>query len=208
MRNLLMKASGERLELDAYLEDFDKRFWDAGSSGEAGFWKLERRQSFKEPGVESWEASFRGEWGTAKALIAEQRDHYERYFRKIADHGFGLHRVRVVEEPVTPYLQWELHLLRLKEQCGEDTRIVQADDISSLESDARFPEIAIIGSSVLYEIIYDDDGTLAGGTRYIDKVLISDCRKLIRDIHRRGERLETYFKRRIASLPPPAVWGK
>ncbi|MFC9604713.1 DUF6879 family protein [Streptomyces niveus] len=208
MRSLLMEASGERLELDAYLEDFDKRFWNAGSSDEAGFWKLERRQSFREPGVESWEASFRGEWGTALVLIAEQRDHYERYFRKIADHGFGLHRVRVVEEPVTPYLQWELHLLRLKEQCGEDTRIVQVDDISSLESGTRFPEIAIIGSSALYEIIYDDDGTLAGGIRYTDEELISDCRKIIRDIHRNGERLETYFKRHVASLPPPAVRGK
>ncbi|MET4925305.1 hypothetical protein P3L51_23615 [Streptomyces sp. PSRA5] len=208
MRSLLMDASGERLELDAYLEDFDKRFWKAGSSDEASFWKLERRQSFKEPGVESWEAFFRGEWGTALALIAEQKDHYERYFQRIADHGFGLHRVRVVEEPVTPYLQWELHLLRLKEQCGEDTRIVKVDDISPLESGTEFPEIAIIGSSALYEIIYDDDGTLAGGIRYTDEGLISDCRKIIRDIHGSGERLEAFFERRVAPLTPPAVDGK
>lgn len=207
MRELLAHAAGDRLELDAYLEDFDKHFWKAGSSDEASFWKFERQQSFKEPGVESWEAFSRGEWGTALALIADQRGHYERYFRKIADHGFSLHRVRVVEEPVTPYLQWELHLLRLKEKCGEDTRIAKVSDISSLEFGARLPEIAIIGSSALYEIVYDDDGTLAGGIRYTDDALISACRKLIRGVHRSGERLETFFTRCVAALPPPAVEG-
>ncbi|WP_329386686.1 DUF6879 family protein [Streptomyces sp. NBC_01716] len=207
MRRLLSGASGERLELDAYLEDFDKRFWNAGTSDEASFWKLERQQSFKEPGVASWEAFSRGDWDTALALIAEQRSHYERYFQKIAEHGFGLHRVRVVDEPVTPYLQWELHLLRLKEQCGEDTRIAKVSDLSPLESGTRLPEIAIIGSSALYEIIYDDDGKLAGGIRYTDGGLIAECRKLIRGIHGSGEQLASFFKRRVASLPPPAVEG-
>ncbi|MFE9296989.1 DUF6879 family protein [Streptomyces niveus] len=207
MRNLLAEAAGDRLELAAYLEDFDKHFWNAGSSDEASFWKFERRQSFKEPGVESWEAFFRGEWDTALALIAEQRSHYERYFQKIADHGFRLHRVRVVDEPVTPYLQWELHLLRLKEQYGEDTRIAKASDLSSLEAGTQLPEIAIIGSSALYEIVYDDDGKLAGGIRYTDDGLISECRRIIRAIHGSGEQLETFFKRRVASLPPPAVEG-
>ncbi|MFJ6824887.1 DUF6879 family protein [Streptomyces niveus] len=207
MRNLLTEASGDRLELAAYLEDFDEHFWKAGSSDEASFWKFERQQSFKEPGVESWEAFFRGDWDTALALIAEQRGHYERYFQKIADHGFGLHRVRVVEEPVTPYLQWELHLLRLKEQCGEDTRIAKESDLSSIETGARLPEIAIIGSSVLYEIIYDGDGTLTGGIRYTDEELISECRRIVRGIHGSGEHLESFFERRVISLPPPAVEG-
>ncbi|MEV0776587.1 DUF6879 family protein [Streptomyces sp. NPDC050428] len=207
MRRLLIEASGDRLALDDYLEDFDKRFWNAGSFGEAGFWKFERQQSFREPGVESWEAFFRGDWDASLALIAGQRSHYEQYFQKIADHGFGLHRVRVVEEPVTPYLQWELHLLRLKEQCGEDTRIVQADAISLLESGTQLPEIAIIGSSALYEIIYDDDGTLDGGVRYTDGRLIAECREIIRGIHRSGEQLDSFFKRRVLSLPPPEVEG-
>ncbi|MEV8286524.1 DUF6879 family protein [Streptomyces niveus] len=140
-------------------------------------------------------------------MIAEQRGHYERYFQKIADHGFGLHRVRVVEEPVTPYLQWELHLLRLKEQCGEDTRIAKESDLSSIETGTRLPEIAIIGSSVLYEIIYDGDGTLTGGIRYTDEELISECRRIVRGIHGSGEQLESFFKRRVISLPPPAVEG-
>ncbi|RYJ31108.1 hypothetical protein CU044_0751 [Streptomyces sp. L-9-10] len=202
MLSALADATGDRLELDAYLEDFDQHFWRAGR---AGFWKLERQQTFREPGVKSWEAFFRGEWGTALSLISEQRGHYERYFRKIADHGFGLHRVRVVEEPISPYLQWELHLLRLKEQCGEDTRVVGLDDIALLEPDGALPEIAIIGSSVLYEIVYDGEGNLAGGIRYTDSGAIAECRRIIRDLHGSGERLDSFFGRRVASLPAPAM---
>ncbi|MEV8336765.1 DUF6879 family protein, partial [Streptomyces niveus] len=80
-------------------------------------------------------------------------------------------------------------------------------DLSSIETGERLPEIAIIGSSVLYEIIYDDDGTLAGGIRYTDEGLISECRTMIRGIHGSGERLETFFKRRVKALPAPAVEG-
>ncbi|MFE2847272.1 DUF6879 family protein [Streptomyces scopuliridis] len=202
MRSALADATGDRLELDVYLKDFDKHFWHAGS---AGFWKLERRQTFRESGVNSWEAFFRGEWGKALSLISEQRGHYERYFRKIADHGFGLHRVRVVEEPISAYLQWELHLLRLKEQCGEDTRVVGLDGIALLESDGTLPEIAIIGSSVLYEIIYDGDGNLIGGTKYTDRRVIAECKRIILGVYESGERLNSFFGRRVASLPAPAV---
>ncbi|MFE4371235.1 DUF6879 family protein [Streptomyces sp. NPDC056835] len=202
MRSSLADATGDRLELGAYLEDFDKHFWRAGS---AGFWKLERQQTFREAGVKSWEAFFRGEWEKALSLLSEQRGHYERYFRKIADHGFGLHRVRVVEEPIAPYLQWELHLLHLKEQCGEDTRVVGLSDIALLESDDALPEIAIIGSSVLYEIIYDDDGNLAGGRKYTDSEVIAECKRIILDLHESGERLNSFFERRVAPLPAPAV---
>ncbi|MFE7568380.1 DUF6879 family protein [Streptomyces sp. NPDC057539] len=202
MLSALADATGDRLELDAYLEDFDKHFWRAGS---AGFWKLERQQTFREPGVKSWEAFLRGEWGKALSLILEQRGHYEKYFRKIADHGFGLHRVRVVEKPLSSYLQWELHLLHLKEQCGEDTRVVGPDDIASLESDGALPEIAIIGSSVLYEIIYDGDGILTGGVKYTDSGVIAEYKRVILDLHGSGERLNSFFGRCVASLPAPAV---
>lgn len=46
-------SRGQRLGLDDYSEDFSRHFWRSGSEG---FWKLERQQSFQEPGVESLEA--------------------------------------------------------------------------------------------------------------------------------------------------------
>ncbi|MFJ4909720.1 DUF6879 family protein [Streptomyces sp. NPDC093249] len=196
---------GRRLALDEYLQDFDRHFW---SSGPEGFWKLERQQTFQEPGVESWEAFHRGHWDESLALIEGQRGHYEAYFRRIAGSGFALHRVRCVEEPVSPYLQWELHLLRLKAEYGEDTRVLLGDGIGRYEAGRPLAEIIVLGSSVMYEIVYDDEGRLAGGIRFDDPGEVSRCRGAIQEMHRSGEPLADYFARRVAPLPPPVVGGE
>lgn len=193
---------GRRLGLDDYIEDFGRHFWCSGS---AGFWKLERQQSFREPGVESWEAFHKGHWDESLALIEGQRGHYEEYFRRIAGSGFALHRVRCVEEPISPYLQWELHLLHLKAQCGEDTRVLSGDGILRYETQRPLSEIVVLGSSVMYEVLYDDDGELAGGIRFGDPRDISRCQQAIQDMHRSGEPLDDFFNRQVARLPPPTV---
>ncbi|MFJ3280211.1 DUF6879 family protein [Streptomyces halstedii] len=193
---------GQRLELDDYTEDFGRHFWH---SGPEGFWKLERQQSFREPGVESWEAFRKGHWDESLALIEGQRGHYEKYLRRIAGSGFALHRVRCVEEPISPYLQWELHLLHLKAQCGEDTRVLSGDGILRYETQHTLPEIVVLGSSVMYEVLYDDDGELAGGIRFSDPRTISRCRQAIQEMHRSGEPLDNFFSRQVTQLPPPTV---
>lgn len=48
---------GQRLGLDDYSEDFGRHFWRSGSEG---FWKLERQQSFQEPGWRAGRPSARG----------------------------------------------------------------------------------------------------------------------------------------------------
>ncbi|HEX5405486.1 MAG TPA: hypothetical protein VFX16_24695 [Pseudonocardiaceae bacterium] len=74
MHDLLEGASGERMPLDAYRQDFDRHLW-----------------------VDS---------------ITD--DH-----RKIAECGFRIRRVRVVEEPITRYLLWEPHVMRLRDEQFE-----------------------------------------------------------------------------------------
>jgi hypothetical protein len=193
---------GLRLGLDDYLEDFNCHFW---RSGPEGFWKLERQQSFREPGVESWEAFRRGHWDESLALIEGQRGHYEEYFQRIAGCGFALHRVRCVEMPISPYLQWELHVLQLKAQCGEDTRVLSGEGIRRYEAERTLSEIVVLGPSVMYEVVYDDEGTLAGGIRFADPHDISRCRQAIQEMHQSGEPLDDFFSRHVARLPPPTV---
>ncbi|MFD7714546.1 DUF6879 family protein [Streptomyces sp. NPDC059814] len=184
------------------MEDFDRYFW---RSGPEGFWKLERQQEFREPGVESWEAFRRGHWDESLTLIEGQRSHYEKYFRRIAGCGFSLHRVRCVEEPISPYLQWELHLLHLKAQYGEDTKVLTGDGIRLYEGRGSLSEIVVLGSSVMYEVLYDDEGKLAGGIRFDDPCVISECRQAIQEMHRFGEPLGDFFSGHVARLPPPNV---
>ncbi|MFF0058195.1 DUF6879 family protein [Streptomyces microflavus] len=202
MRSPKPEGPGRRLELDHYMEDFGRYFWDCGPEG---FWKLERQQTFQEPGVESWEAFHRGDWEEALSLLEGQRGHYESYFRRIRGHRFALHRVRCVEEPLSPYLQWELHLLRLKAEYGERTRVLRKDTFRRYEARGTLPEIVVLGSSVMYEVLYDDEGKLAGGIRFDDPHDISEARLAIQEMHEYGEPLGDFFSERVAQLPPPNV---
>jgi hypothetical protein len=200
MRSLLDQASGERMELPDFRADFERHFRDSGS---AGFWKLERQQVFQEPGYDTWEAFVRGEWAESLRLLEAGRADLAAEHRRIAEHGVAVHRVRVVEEPLTAYLQWELHVLRLREQCGSGVRIVRADEVAPLETGGPLPEVFTVGRAVMYEAIYDDRGVLAAARRFADRELIWRCRGIIAGLYAKGEPLADYFTREVAPLPPP-----
>ncbi|ANW18887.1 DUF6879 family protein [Streptomyces clavuligerus] len=200
----LNHSTGERLELDVYRADFQQYFWNIG---DLGFWKLERQQHFQEPGVESWEAFHRGDWEESLRLLAGPGGHYQEHLKKVADHGFALHRVRVVEEPIVPYLQWELNLLKLKAECGERTRVIGPERVRGLEDEGPLPEIIVLADFVLYEIVYDADGILAGGVRHKEPATVSAWREFIKNLHAEGEEMVEFFRRRVADLSPPDVSG-
>lgn len=200
MRDLLEGASGERMELDVYYADFEKNFW---SITELGFWKLERQQVFKEPDYNSWEAFARGNWDEALQILESGRADMERYHRKIDKNGFIAARVRVVEEPISAYLQWELNALRVRDECGGGVRIVGPEKVARFEASGPLPEIYTLGLNVMYQAIYDDEGVLDSVLRYVDRGLIMRCQRFIQDLYEVGEPLKNYFARCVAVLPPP-----
>lgn len=116
MRKIFDGAHGTRLEQAAYTPDFMERFWRIGAEG---FWKLERMQHYDEGDFPSYVAFRSGDWGHSLQLIEELRSEYEEEFGKITESGIGLRRVRVVERPVTPYIEWELNILHVKQEYGE-----------------------------------------------------------------------------------------
>jgi hypothetical protein len=193
-------ATGERLELDAYYPDFDKHFW---ASGELGFWKLERQQDFKEPGYDSWEAFARGDWEESLRLLEAGRAGLEEYHRRISRQGFVARRIRVVEEPLSAYMQWELHALHVRQQSGGSIRVIGADKVARYEDDGPLPEIYTLGSQVMYEAVYDEQGVLEAARKFTDPDLVLRCRRFIADLYDDGEPLEGWFDRHVAPLPPP-----
>ncbi|MCC5581271.1 hypothetical protein IMZ11_37275 [Microtetraspora sp. AC03309] len=204
MRSLLDASLGERLTREGYLGDFDRNFW---AIRECDFWKLERRQTFQEPGDDSWEAFSEGDWGTALRLIEERRDALRDYYQRITRSGFRTRRVRVVEEPPTPYLRWELRLLRLRHEYGGSVRVVGPDAIRPMETESPIPEVVTLGEDVMYEVLYNDDGILAGGVRYTDPSLVAECRSIIVALYESGADLSDYFDRNRETLDPSPCGG-
>jgi hypothetical protein len=203
MLELIPDLPAEEQELKQYLDDFQTNFWTTDIS-----LKLERQESFKEPGVPSWEAMSRGDWTTSVRLIEEMREPRIEHQRQLDERGITQRRVRIVTRPVTPYLQWELYALRVWAELGEEIKTLPTEAVRDLEPARKLPEIVVLGSEsstqcVMYEIIYSD-GMLAGARKFTDRTLIATCRAEISGLWLRGEDLSSYFDREIMPLPPPS----
>ncbi|MFC7381713.1 DUF6879 family protein [Sphaerisporangium rhizosphaerae] len=205
---MLEQLSGlpaEVLDLTSYRNDFQENFWRVDAS-----WKLERQITFKEPSSPSWVAMAEGHWEKSLRLADELRAARAEHQRQLDRHGITQRRVRFVCEPPTSYLQWELHLLMIWAELGEEIRILPADTIAHLETHSALPEVVVLGDRsghpVMYDITYTD-GVLAGARKFTDIHLVASCRDEIRDHWRQGEDLLRYFPKKIADLPPPAPQG-
>src|SRR4051812_32923679 len=98
-------GQGERLPLDAYRSEFRQR---RAELRDRHSWKFERQQEFEELD-DSWEAFCRGHWEESLRLLGEEREALLKTAQRDRERGTAFRRVRVVEEPLTPYMQWELH---------------------------------------------------------------------------------------------------
>ncbi|MBV2365017.1 DUF6879 family protein [Streptomonospora nanhaiensis] len=193
-------ARGRHLDLAAYLADFEKRI-SAPESGD--IWKLERRQRFRQPESESWSAFAAGAWDEALRILDDAGPSVRGELVALAGSGIRVHRLRVAERPLTPYLQWEFHSLRIRHRHGEDIRVGGGELVARFEREHELPEILIIGDSVMYKIRYTESGVLCGAESYADAAVIAACRDEIARMHSAAVPLPEYFARHVATLPPP-----
>jgi hypothetical protein len=195
-------AGGERLELPEYNADFQRHFRQARE-----FWKLERGQVYAEPGSPSWVAFNDGDWGESLRLTEGRREELKRYYEENAAAGPATYRIRIVSLPPTPYLQWELQLLKLRDETGGPIRILNESAVAALEDEGPLPDIYTMDRDVMYQAVYDHHGVLAYALRYTDQPLVSRCRDFIAGLYGRGEPISSFFAREIAPLPPPRPAG-
>lgn len=191
---------GERLTREDYKRDFRERR-SAIRDGES--WKLERLQHFEETNDDSREALRQGDWPAVLRLFEAERDALVRRARDEVAQGAVFHRIRVVEEPLTPYVQWELHWLRLSAECGHSIRVLPASAVAAVEGDALLPELNLLDSRVLYRVLYTDAGRPDGAIRFTDPSTVANWTVNLRELYAVAEDIQAYFDRAVADLPPP-----
>ncbi|GAA3788092.1 hypothetical protein GCM10022403_023230 [Streptomyces coacervatus] len=196
-------GASARLDRPTYHADLGRVY----NSGIDFLNKLERGQHFKERGFPSWEAFADGDWERALSLADERREDYTQELRQASRLGVRHRRLRVVEFPITPYVQWELFVLRVRVDVGDDIRILDARDISNIERSSPVPEVVILGDVAMYEVVYDEDGNAAGANRYTDRSLIRETNAGFNALYERGEGFHDFFDREIVTLDPPRVSG-
>ncbi|GAA0969243.1 hypothetical protein GCM10009555_015970 [Acrocarpospora macrocephala] len=197
MLSHIAHAESQTLSSKGYLEDF----WPYFRELKHAFWKLETYQNFREPEDASWRALDDGDWAEAVRLIDERRAEIQ---QPLSDaQGFTMRRLRIVDKPYTSYVQWELYYIRLRALAGEDIRVLESDSLPALGIAYRLPELVILDSVVMYEVLYTDDGTLSGARKIVDSALIDACRHEVEKLFEAGRELLPYMNSERSVLPPP-----
>jgi hypothetical protein len=83
-------------------------------------------------------------------------------------------------------------------------QVVRPSQVVQIETAGPLPEFYTVGTAVMYEAIYDQEGILEGARKYTDRDLILRAQRLIADLYAMGEPLADYFVREVAPLPAPA----
>ncbi|MET9346017.1 DUF6879 family protein [Streptomyces termitum] len=196
----LPHEQGERLTRAEYKQSFRER---RAVLRDAEAWKLERLQHFEETDDASREALRRGDWPAVLRLFEADRDALTRRARKDAARGVAFHRVRVVEEPLTPYVQWELTWLRLTAECGHSVRVLPASAVGAAEAGGLLPELVLMDERTLYRVLYTDAGRPDGAVRFTDPGTVRNWEEYLRELYGAAEDVREYFDRAVAALPPP-----
>ncbi|MDH2424277.1 DUF6879 family protein [Sphaerisporangium sp. TRM90804] len=183
------------------VETYGPEFRAAYENARGVVWKLERAQYFHEPYEPSWVAMAEGDWERSLQLIGELRASLAADYSGYAE----FRRVRVVEPPLTPYMQWELHVLAARVEAGERIRVVPASAVGRYERSRALPELLILDPGLMYEVLYDADGRHLGGRRVTDADAIKACTSSLASMYGWGEELASYYRREVVPLPPPAA---
>ena len=198
----LPRDRGERLNRADYRRDFQRL---EAQMHDQEAWKLERRQHFEEQGSASRDALRRGDWAGSLHLLESRRPALLKAARQDEQRGYTFHRVRIVERPLTPYVQWELHSLRIRAEYGERIRIIDADKISAHERSGLLPELVTLGGRALFHILYTDTGVPNGAIRYTDPDLINGWDDYLKALYAQGADIAAFFTREVEALPPPTT---
>jgi hypothetical protein len=198
----LPSDQGERLTRAAYGRDYGER--DAAIRN-GNSWKLERLQYFEEQDSPSWNAVRRGDWAEALRVFEERHDDLREAALDRERRSSVFHRVRIVEEPLTPYVQWELNSLVQRARYGQKIRVLHPEAVATSESGGLLPELTILDERTLYRVLYTDAGVPDGAVRYTDSAVVDPWVAYIKELYAAGEDLAVYFDRAVAPLPPPVA---
>ncbi|MFC4866869.1 DUF6879 family protein [Streptomonospora arabica] len=166
-------------------------------------WKLERAQFFNELDDPAWDAFIEGDWTRVLEIFTGEREWIRGEVARYARRGLRFRRLRIVEDPPTPYLQWESHSHRIFVECGHDIRALDAAEVAGLERAAALPELMVYGDRVLYQVRYDEGWTPIGAKRVDDRDLVTEAAAAVAALWKRSEPFPDYFRRVISPLATP-----
>lgn len=161
---------------DKYLApaDFRSQFRTSWDAAEDRYLKVERRQAYNQVGDPSYEAFVRGEHRRAADLLRGILMQQEKMYSAARDKGVQLVRLRLVELPLSGYLQhYEFpSYLISQDELGEEISVATVESEGRL--DDLLPDCIIFDNTVMYVNTYDGCGRPSGAIKVDDSQTINE----------------------------------
>jgi len=143
--------------------------------------KLERLQNYMEPDNESWREFQVGNIKRSLELIPMIRAKEAEYDVEFFKRGLQFLRVRAVELPLSPYIEWELQFHAFSAQYGETILVsdLTYTDRGSMLWNAR--DFLLFDSFAVLVHDYNPDGLLVGGWVCQGEAIVRHYSDLARD---------------------------
>lgn len=184
-------SAGERLDLD----EFGERFAVAWSSLENRFLKVECWQSYHEPEQNrSQKAYYRGDTDRAVTLLRKEAEADKPLYDDIRKRGIEYARIRLVQEPLTMYLRYEMLAYGIRAEMGENIEVVPCDPVRCLPGDELFDFLLFDRSTALVHD-YGEIGLQTGGWLLHDREALSRLERTAIELRRMAMPLERFSSR-------------
>jgi hypothetical protein len=126
---------GTRLDLN----EFGAAFSAAWSKIESRFLKLECWQAYRELEASESQAAYeRGDVESARKLLRQEAEADRPLYEDVDRRGVEYARVRLVQEPLSPYLRYESMSYQVRAEMGERIEVVRCDPALRLPDEQHF----------------------------------------------------------------------
>ncbi len=186
-----MLADATRLDLDGFGTAF-ARAWSRMSSR---FLKLECWQSYQEQEANSSQAAYqRGDVEAARDLLRREAEQDRPLYADIAHRGIDYARIRLLQEPLTAYLEYELINYRIRADLGEIIEVVVCEPGRRLP-DERYFDFLLFDrhTALIHDYGTGPVGHQTGGWLTGDPQVIAALETTAVDLRRRATPLARYL---------------
>ncbi|MDN3351877.1 DUF6879 family protein [Actinomadura sp. DC4] len=186
-----MLSASTRLDL----AKFGAAFATAWSRIESGFLKLECWQAYRESEASQSQAAYeRGDIETARRLLQREAEADRSLYEEVDRRRLEYARVRLVQEPLSSYLGYELLSYRIRADMGERIEVVRCDPALRLPDERHFDFLLFDRhTALIHDYGAGDVGLQTGGWLTHDRDAIAGLEGTISKLRRSAVPLQQYL---------------
>ncbi|MEV0402985.1 DUF6879 family protein [Actinoallomurus sp. NPDC050550] len=177
------------------LEEFGKAFAGAWLQIESRFLKLECWQTYRElEANESQQVYERGDIESARELLRQEAELDRPLYEEVSRRNIEYARVRLIQEPLSAYLQYELLSYRIRADMGENIEVVRCDPALYLPDERHFDFLLFDRhTALIHDYGAGEVGLQAGGWLTHEPSVITVLEETVSSLRRKAIPLQEYL---------------